>query len=192
VIPNDCYREPGVFKLVKTYSAPRYSNVPTNTWSGPPLAQNTLANDALTLFLSSITEWGKPILYIIQLQLASLNRNYATNVTLRSNFFAICLSYLIIMTSACKSYNVFIRIYSVAPGKSVMAHRLKTTVLSQLVLRFIHSRLFALSALVSAFQRFTCYSIACRFKDWRCVVLREIDVLLKIYRKVPHLSHMWR
>jgi len=41
-------------------------------------------------------------------------------------------------------------------------------------------RLFAFSALVLTVQRFTPVSIAFRCKDWRCVVLREIDFLLKI------------
>jgi len=35
-------------------------------------------------------------------------------------------------------------------------------------------------------------SIWIRFKDWRCVMLHEIDFLLKIWREIPRLSHMWK
>jgi len=41
-------------------------------------------------------------------------------------------------------------------------------------------RLFTFSDLVLAFPHFTPVSIGCRWQDWQCVLLREIDFLLKI------------
>ena len=63
----------------------------------------------------------------------------------------------------------------------------------ELVLRnFNYSLEFVFSLLLLQPFNFSPISFACNFQDWECVILREIDFLLKICWSIPCLHPSWK
>ena len=63
----------------------------------------------------------------------------------------------------------------------------------ELVLRSFDCSLeFVFSLLLLQPFNFSPVSFACNFQDWGCVILREIDFLLKIYWSIPCLHPSWK
>ena len=67
------------------------------------------------------------------------------------------------------------------------------TMIYELVLRnFDCSLEFVFSLLLLQRLNFSPVSFACNFQDWGCVILREIDFLLKICWSIPCLHPSWK
>jgi len=65
--------------------------------------------------------------------------------------------------------------------------------ISELVLRdFDCSLEFVFSLLLLQPFNFSPVSLVCNFQDWGCVILREIDFLLKICSSIPCLHPSWK
>ena len=63
----------------------------------------------------------------------------------------------------------------------------------ELVLRNFNCSLeFVFSLLLLQPSNFSPVSFACNFQDWGCVILREIDFLLKICWSIPCLHPSWK